>query len=106
MPEPLTLVEISPFYADHSEARRFRRGVDHRKCDCGGCGIGRSPSFSPAAHGRDAELVYTCCGCRRLVPWCFGADDDQPDWCDDCWAKSWGADSSDGVLRLARGGVQ
>lgn len=31
-------------------------------------------------------LVYACPGCKRLVPWCFGAADDMPDHCDDCWS--------------------
>lgn len=29
---------------------------------------------------------YTCRGCKRRAPWCFGASDDMPDHCDDCWA--------------------
>jgi hypothetical protein len=29
---------------------------------------------------------YTCECCLARVPWCFGAADDQPGWCDDCWA--------------------
>jgi len=28
---------------------------------------------------------YTCPGCLRFVPWCFGAADDAPELCDDCW---------------------
>lgn len=27
----------------------------------------------------------TCCG--RECGWCFGAADDLPDYCDDCWAE-------------------
>jgi len=29
---------------------------------------------------------YTCRGCDRSVPWCFGASDNMPFHCDDCWA--------------------
>jgi len=27
---------------------------------------------------------YTCPGCLRFVPWCFGVDDEHPELCDDC----------------------
>ena len=30
-------------------------------------------------------LVYQCPCCLRFVPHCFGASDDMPDLCDDCW---------------------
>jgi len=30
--------------------------------------------------------IFECYRCHRLVPWCQGAADDFPDWCDDCWA--------------------
>jgi len=46
------------------------------RCTCGGdphlCGV----------EGRR----YLCASCRLLMPWCFGASDDMPDVCDDCWA--------------------
>lgn len=29
---------------------------------------------------------YTCPGCLRFVPWCYGAADDAPELCDECWA--------------------
>lgn len=29
---------------------------------------------------------YRCKGCRRTCCWCFGADDEMPEYCDDCWA--------------------
>lgn len=28
--------------------------------------------------------TFTCARCERLVPWCFGAADEYPEWCDDC----------------------
>ena len=27
---------------------------------------------------------YICVGCKRSVPWCFGAADEYFDYCDDC----------------------
>jgi hypothetical protein len=30
---------------------------------------------------------YTCRGCKRFVPYCFGADDELPNHCDDCWGR-------------------
>lgn len=29
---------------------------------------------------------FVCIGCDRSVPWCYGAADDMPLHCDDCWA--------------------
>lgn len=29
--------------------------------------------------------IYVCTRCERTVPWCFGAADQYPEWCDDCW---------------------
>lgn len=31
---------------------------------------------------------YVCAGCSRRVPNEFGADDDMPDHCDDCWLEA------------------
>jgi hypothetical protein len=31
---------------------------------------------------------YLCPGCKMWRPWCFGAGDDMPDHCDNCWAKA------------------
>ena len=45
---------------------------------CNGCGV----------CGRDEPKTYVCAWCRRKVPWCFGAFDDMPDVCDDCWAEA------------------
>lgn len=58
---------------------RFRPAVARRvsagpQCTCGGsiCGT----------RGKR----YICVGCKRDVPWCFGAADDMPEHCDDCWS--------------------
>ena len=44
-------------------------------CTCGEC-------------ESDSERVYTCETCHRSVPWCFGADDDMFECCDDCWSAA------------------
>lgn len=31
------------------------------------------------------ELVFECPGCGRTVPESFGAADNMPELCDDCW---------------------
>lgn len=31
--------------------------------------------------------VYICPQCERAVPWCFGADDEAPAICDECWGR-------------------
>ena len=28
--------------------------------------------------------TFICERCERCVPWCFGAADEYPEWCDDC----------------------
>lgn len=60
----------------HSLARQYPRGVDHRLCCCGG------PCRMSGQH-------YECDACQRMIPGCNGADDDEPDWCDDCWLEDW-----------------
>lgn len=30
---------------------------------------------------------FRCSKCKKTRPWCQGASDDQPDWCDLCWMK-------------------
>jgi hypothetical protein len=47
----------------------------------GGSGPGRDGCTSSVCNG-----VYTCERCRKLFGWCYGASDDLPDYCDDCWA--------------------
>ena len=43
------------------------------KCTCGEC--------------ESENQYYQCKGCKRIVPWCFGAADKYFDYCDDCAAK-------------------
>jgi len=43
------------------------------KCTCGEC--------------EQENQYYECEGCKRIVPWCFGAADKYFDYCDDCAAK-------------------
>lgn len=46
--------------------------------------------FAPDHHAACAPAecgAFRCAGCRRVVPWCFGVDDDDPvkaALCDDC----------------------
>jgi hypothetical protein len=35
----------------------------------------------------EAEEVFECQGCKRVVPWSQGAADDHPELCDSCWSK-------------------
>ena len=35
----------------------------------------------------NAMQVFTCIECFRLVSWDYGAGDDMPFHCDDCWCK-------------------
>jgi hypothetical protein len=51
------------------------------RCTCGG-------SICQDKHGAPAVRRYRCVGCKRLVPWCFGAADDMPSHCDNCWAEA------------------
>ena len=43
------------------------------KCTCGEC--------------EPENQYYQCEGCKRIVPWCFGAADKYFDYCDDCAAE-------------------
>lgn len=36
---------------------------------------------------------FFCRGCRQLVCWCQGGDDDEPDYCADCWCTVHGFDA-------------
>lgn len=51
------------------------------KCTCRG-------SVCQDKHGNPATRWYRCARCQRRVPWCFGAADDMPELCDDCWAAA------------------
>lgn len=42
--------------------------------DCAGC--------------RSRGEIFTCKACQRPTPWCMGADDAYPDWCDPCVASA------------------
>lgn len=52
-------------------------------CTCGGGICQRRDDI-----GRFAVRTYRCAGCHRKLPWCFGAHDEMPDHCDDCWADA------------------
>ena len=54
------------------------------RCTCGGtiCGL-----TVRGRQGGSLRRLYRCSGCRRLVPWCFGAADDASSLCDDCWGS-------------------
>jgi hypothetical protein len=54
------------------------------QCTCGGELCRRSSTGSELAYTKR----YRCLKCRRYVPWCFGAADDKPELCDDCWAEA------------------
>ncbi len=34
--------------------------------------------------GEQYPKIYTCELCKRSAPYCFGADDEYLDFCDDC----------------------
>ncbi len=38
----------------------------------------------------DEGQTFTCCVCKRSVPWSQGAADDMPEACDDCWCEAHG----------------
>jgi 2'-5' RNA ligase len=39
---------------------------------------------------QDCGGEFECAACSRDVGWCMGADDDHPDFCDDCWVRAEG----------------
>ena len=62
--------------------RRYQR----RDAALGICDYTPSPLGPP---------VYLCPGCRRFFPWCQGAaSEDNPELCDDCWAKARGTEGA------------
>lgn len=62
-------------------AHRYRR----HEAPLGICDYMPSPLGPP---------VYLCPRCRRFFPWCQGAaSDDNPEFCDDCWAAARGDDT-------------
>jgi len=65
-------MRIYPIYPDENKKQEVRKhcdGTRSRECP----------------HGETES--YRCKRCRRRCCWCFGAADDLPDHCDDCWAK-------------------
>lgn len=70
------------------EAGADPRVRSHRRADTplGICDYTPSPLGPP---------VYLCPGCRRFFPWCQGAaSEDNPEFCDDCWAKARGTEGA------------
>lgn len=55
---------------------------------CSGRGKMQPSSVTHAGDCTGCGGIYQCAGCRRWVGWCFGAADDMPDHCDDCWSKA------------------
>lgn len=67
------------------------------KCGCGGsiCGTRKNPD---RRYGDVLVRKFRCHGCKRRVPWCYGAGDGMPNHCDDCWValhKKLGAEDFD-----------
>ena len=50
------------------------------------CGsVGKCGYQRGGKHGEKGKCrTYRCSRCKRWVPWCFGASDEQPSRCDDC----------------------
>lgn len=44
------------------------------------------PCWCPDKECITEDLFFECESCHRTVPYCRGADDKYPDFCDDCWA--------------------
>ena len=64
------------------------------QCECNG----KICRISPSGRKLAFTLRYTCPGCKRPVPWCFGAADNKPELCDDCWDAD-GEEDCDGHRR-------
>lgn len=62
---PVTLLNSAQSLADRLNLRPIG-------CFCGECEPG---------------LTYQCAGCSRIVPYCYGADDELYDYCDHCAAN-------------------
>lgn len=54
-------------------------------CQCGLCGLPEELQDLD-----DGDRLYECATCKRLVPFCYGADDAMPESCDDCWVAVYG----------------
>lgn len=48
---------------------------------------GNHPGYSQE-RGCAPHEYFQCDRCLRIVPYCFGCDDDLFDVCDDCWAEA------------------
>lgn len=58
----------------HYADRVIRAAVHERVCRTKG---------QPACGG-----AFLCTKCGRIIGWCKGCDEDFPDWCTTCWARS------------------
>lgn len=47
----------------------------------------------PSCDGEMCGGEFECQSCKKMCGWCRGADDERYDWCDDCAAGDYGADS-------------
>ena len=73
---------LLPHLRSHAHRRHVAAKYADPKCTCRGnvCGDPiQVPGFKYP--GR----TFKCQSCWRVIPWCFGADDDMPYDCDDCW---------------------
>jgi hypothetical protein len=50
-------------------------------CHCHQC---FAPPWGEMDWGEEYPKIYTCELCNRKAPWCFGADDEFFEFCDDC----------------------
>lgn len=41
--------------------------------------------------------TFKCAVCKRLTPWCFGADDGDFDLCDSCWCDKYREDKEEAI---------
>lgn len=52
---------------------------------------GYDPRYASFACGCVPVLNrFLCPECKRWVGWCMGCDDDDPEICDNCWARKQG----------------
>jgi hypothetical protein len=50
-------------------------------------GEGALPAMRCPYLTEDGECnTFRCAKCQRTYPWCQGANDNHPDWCDHCWS--------------------
>jgi hypothetical protein len=60
--------------------------TDREKYVTDGYGIvgGRPRHADCKCHDR-CQGRFRCAGCKQMKPWCLGASDDRPEYCDTCW---------------------